>query len=143
MVFLCTVVLGGSIFAETQRDFPIQVHYIENKNQWESFIKYEAEFRGGKLFLEENKFTYIFYNPDDIQSLHAHEGKQIDAIHLHAVKINPVNANQHPEISTSGVLSYHNNYFNGNDSSKWAKDVRLFSSVTYNNIYPGIRYEIL
>src|SRR5205809_408110 len=29
-----------------------RIKYVENKNQWEDFIRYEADFRGGKVFLE-------------------------------------------------------------------------------------------
>ena len=139
LILLCSVVHSNS-FSATQphRDFPSKVQFVENKKQWEDFIKYEAEFRGGKLFLEENRFTYVFYHPDDIQSLHAHEGKQIDKVRLHAVKINPINANSHPILSSYDTAAYFNNYFIGNDSSKWASDVHLFSSVIYNSLYPNI-----
>jgi gliding motility-associated-like protein len=138
ILLLCITVQSRNVFGLTPPESPPQVNYIENKNQWDSFIKYQAEFRGGKIFLEENRFTYIFYNAGDIQSMHAHEGKQIDAIHLHAIRVNPLNANRTSEISTSAPLSYHNNYFIGNDSSRWATDVRLFTSVNYKDIYPGI-----
>jgi gliding motility-associated-like protein len=138
LVALCTCVPIAPAIAATPVTQSADVHYVENKNQWEPFIKYEADFRGGKIFLEENKFTYLFYNADDIQSLHAHEGKQIDAVRLHAIKISPLGANMNVKTEGSGELSYHNNYFIGNDKSKWAPDVRLFTSVTYKEIYPGI-----
>jgi len=32
----------------------------------------------------------------------------------------------------------YNNYFIGNDSSKWAQHCRIFYAVTYKNIYPNI-----
>ncbi len=118
--------------------FPSKVRFAENKNQWENFIRYEAAFRGGKIFLENNRFTYLFYHPDDMQSLHPHEGKQIDKIRLHAVRIHAAGGNEHPEIKPDDAANYFNNYFIGNDSSKWASDVKLFSSVTYQNLYTNI-----
>ncbi len=131
--------LGNRLLAtQPHREFPSNVHFVENKKQWENFIKYEAEFRGGKLFLEENRFTYVFYNPEDFASLHPHEGKQIDNVRLHAIKINPVNANPHPVIASYDTASFYNNYFIGKDTSKWASNVSSYSSVVYSNLYPNI-----
>jgi hypothetical protein len=36
------------------------------------------------------------------------------------------------------IQDYHNNYFVGNDPSKWASDCKISQAVTYNNIYPNI-----
>ena len=121
-LLLFLIIQNNSVLAEhPHREFPSNVKFVENKNQWDDFIKYEAEFRGGKLFLEENMFTYVFYHPDDIQSLHPHEGKQIENVRLHAVKINPVNANLHPVLTSYDTVGYFNNYFIGKDPSKWVR----------------------
>ncbi len=118
--------------------FPSRIHFIENKNQWDDFIRYEADFKGGKIFLENNRFSYVFCHPGDMQALHPHGPKQPLTVHLHAVKITPVGANAHPEITANDPAGYFNNYFIGNDPAKWAADVRLFTSVTYNNLYGNI-----
>lgn len=80
----------------------------------------------------------MFYNSDDMQSLHPHLGKQIDKVRLHAVKIHAVGGNPKPTFKDDDPANYSNNYFIGNDQSKWASDVKLFSSVTYQNLYPDI-----
>ena len=118
---------------------PPRVKYVENKKQWEDFIRYEADFRGGKLFLENNRFTYVFYNSDDMLSLHAHEGgNPPDKIRLHAVKVKAKGGNENPQIGAADSATYFHNYFLGSDPSRWASKVRLFTSVTYRDIYPGI-----
>jgi gliding motility-associated-like protein len=118
---------------------PSRVKYVENKNQWEDFVRYEADFRGGKLFLEDNRFTYIFYNSDDMLSLHPHEGgSRPEKIRLHAVKVNIKGGNGHPQLKPEDPASYFENYFLGSDRSKWASKVQLFTSVTYKDVYPGI-----
>ena len=119
-------------------NFPARVQFIENKHQWEDFIKYEADFKGGKLFLEQQQFTYLFYNPDDMKSLHPNLGKQIDEIRLHALRIHAHGSNAEAVITGDHPANYFNNYFIGDDSAKWAHDVKLFSSVTYQNIYSNI-----
>ncbi len=138
MFSMCNNLFASEKDKTPHLNFPSKVRFVENKNQWENFIRYEADFRGGKIFLEDNRFTYLFYHPDDMQSLHPHKGKQIDKVRLHAVKVNAENANAHPSIKADDPANYCNNYFLGNDASKWATDVKLFSSVTYQNLYPGI-----
>ncbi len=44
-------------------------------------------------------------------------------------------------IDAQGELSWHNNYFFGNDSSKWAPDCRNFSHVVYHDVWDGIDVE--
>ncbi len=44
-------------------------------------------------------------------------------------------------IDAQGELSWHNNYFLGNDSSKWAPDCRNFTRVVYHDVWQGIDVE--
>jgi len=42
------------------------------------------------------------------------------------------------EVIPDGKLSWNNNYFLGNDSSKWAPDCGNFTRLTYRNVWEGI-----
>ncbi len=44
-------------------------------------------------------------------------------------------------IDAQGELSWHNNYFLGNDSSKWAPDCRNFTRLMYHDVWEGIDVE--
>ncbi len=44
-------------------------------------------------------------------------------------------------IDAQGELSWHNNYFLGNDSTKWAPDCRNFTRVVYHDVWDGIDVE--
>ncbi len=44
-------------------------------------------------------------------------------------------------IDAQGERSWHNNYFLGNDSSKWAPDCRNFTRVVYHDVWVGIDIE--
>ena len=46
--------------------------------------------------------------------------------------------NESTEIIPDKPLDTYNNYFIGNDSTKWARNCRIYQGVTYKNIYPGI-----
>lgn len=120
------------------------VEFKENKGQWENNILYKAKLPAGQLYLEQNKLTYQFYNEADITRIgDLHHGwiKNPQAsdsiINLHAFEVEFVNAlttqtnAQHP-------CSDYENYFIGNDSSKWASNVKKYQDVTYQKIYNGI-----
>ncbi len=42
------------------------------------------------------------------------------------------------EVIPEGKLGWNNNYFLGNDSSKWAPDCGNFTRLTYRNVWPGV-----
>ncbi len=44
-------------------------------------------------------------------------------------------------INAQGELSWHNNYFLGNDSTKWAPDCRNFTCIVYHDVWEGIDVE--
>ncbi|MDQ6813466.1 MAG: PKD domain-containing protein, partial [Bacteroidota bacterium] len=67
------------------------------------------------------------------------EGKARDGVtvHSHAYDVQFVNASI-PVIAGDKALQTFNNYFIGNDSSKWKGNCKIFQAVNYQNIYPGI-----
>ncbi len=56
----------------------------------------------------------------------------------HAYTVEFVGANANAEILSEKPLNTYNNYFIGNDPSKWATEVKIFNAVTYKNLYPNI-----
>lgn len=114
-----------------------QLRFIENKNQWDSKIVYNAKIPGGDLFLEKNTFTYCVFNGDDLKKIHPlHELPA--TLHGHAWKENFLGANPAPAITAVSPSLYYYNYFLGNDEGKWAADVHDYAQVTYDELYPGI-----
>jgi gliding motility-associated-like protein len=59
-------------------------------------------------------------------------------MHAHFYQVEFVNSSDHVEISGDKALVTYNNYFIGNDSSKWQSGCKLFQAVVYKNIYPNI-----
>jgi hypothetical protein len=55
-----------------------------------------------------------------------------------------VGASEQPQIIPDKVLTTSNNYFIGNDPTKWASNCKVYQAVTYKNLYPNIdaRYYI-
>jgi gliding motility-associated-like protein len=135
-----------------------QLQFIENKGQWNSNVNYKAEIANGAFFTERNGFTVLQHHPQDLEELtlrthgHAHgsESKTTTAarstpvnkdftLRSHAYKVNFLNASTKAValVPDKPVASY-NNYFLGNDKSKWQGNCKIFQAITYQNIYPNI-----
>ena len=116
------------------------IHFIENKNQWDEHILYRADISGGKIYVGNSSLTYLFYNSDEVDEQHHHHN--LDELHFHAVEMKFLGANPNPEIIQSQPISYHYNYYLGNDKSKWASNVNGFCRIRIKDIYEGIDLEI-
>ncbi len=55
-----------------------------------------------------------------------------------ALRIRLAGANQHPRIDARDQLRGHVNYLIGKDPSKWHRDVPIFASVVYRDVYRGV-----
>jgi Beta-propeller repeat len=55
-----------------------------------------------------------------------------------AVEMQLAGANQQSEVVGTERLAGHSNYFIGNDSSRWLRNIPQFGRVQYRGVYPGI-----
>ncbi len=159
---LCALLMAASLFGAAQQSVS-NFEFIENKGQWESAIKFKGEIPAGAFFLQQKGFTVLQHNPKElrmiIRSVHEHGGKKATSndklgdiqrpvinneiapaitLHSHAYRVQFAGANENSQIVPDRVQSANNNYFIGNDSSKWARDVKIFQAVIYKNVYPNI-----
>ncbi len=105
-----------------------------NKNQWPEQVKFQADIPGGKLFLEQNTFTYLYAENIDLHS----ESERTINQKFHSFKVHFENSNSDAKVSGSGQYSWHRNYYIGNDPKKWADHVPLYEQVYYKDLYPNI-----
>jgi gliding motility-associated-like protein len=136
-----------------------QIEFIENKGQWDKKIHFRTNAGAGSFFIEEAGFTVLMYHPEDVRAVaeqvHGHkhsdnnaavkpgfhdknsEPKDINVLRSHAYKVKFIGgnfSNPVPEKPLPGI----NNYFIGNDASKWATDCRVYQAVTFKDVYKGI-----
>ena len=132
------------------------LEFIENKGQWDPQVILKADIGNGSLFLQKKGFKVLLHNPQELEDMTgSHAGaRQVDStgktngkrifsgrpttLHSHAYSVRFLNMNDATEIVPDKPLDTYNNYFIGNDSTKWARRCRIFQGVTYKNIYPGI-----
>lgn len=143
---LSILIFNTNSFSDEHDHFtPLQkLEFVENKGQWHENVKYMADINGGRVWLEQNRFTWVFQNVDDLKRMHEenHEGtvpyQAKSPIRAHAFYQHFIGSNN-SQISTEGKLKQYNNYFLGNDPTKWASHVGLFQKVKYKELYNGVQ----
>lgn len=125
------------------------VQFIENKGQWDSQVKFMAEVPAGAIFIHDNGFTILQHEPDEwesaIEKVLGHvkdepkdERRTGTTIKSHAYRVDFVGANTQPQIIADKPLNNYNNYFRGDDPSKWASNCRIYQGITVKNLYQGV-----
>ena len=125
------------------------IEFIENKGQWSNNIKFFGQVNAGAFYVQKDGFMVIQHSPADwarlAEARHGHgveSGKTMKetsvTVHSHAYKVEFVNGKQNPEIIADKPLPGYNNYFIGNDPSKWASDCKVYQGITVKNIYPNV-----
>ena len=130
-----------------QQHASAQMEFIQNKGQWDNRVEYRADFSTGSFFLENQGFTVALHNPDDLkkvsEQLHGHNPNtattgQPVILNSHAYKVKFLGGNSFTQNAADKIQPYHNNYFVGNDKTKWAADCKIAQAVSYQNVYPNI-----
>ncbi len=124
-----------------------QVAFVENKGQWDKKIKFMSTAGNGAFFLQSSGFTVVQHDQKDLNLLmnKMHQQKTLqqsvlnkNVLKSHAYNVEFVNANASPQIIPDKASSSINNYFIGNDKSKWASNCKIYGAVIYKEVYPGI-----
>ncbi|MFN2457427.1 MAG: PKD domain-containing protein [Chitinophagaceae bacterium] len=143
------LLLSSFIFSDVFTQSYDAMQFIENKGQWDNSVKFMSQVPGGAVFIHETGFTVLQHNPKDwgrIQEI-AHEhvsgNRTIDlkeklTIRSHAYKVRFVNSAKQPVIVADKPLYTYNNYFIGNDPSKWAANCKTYSGITIKDLYPNV-----
>jgi gliding motility-associated-like protein len=124
------------------------LEFVENKGQWPAAIKYQAQTVAGAFALQNNGYRVLVHNPQDLAALNTHPREKSyvsttpenfdGVLHSHAYEVKFLNANPNPTVVPEKIQASYNNYFIGNDSTKWASDCKIYKAVVYKNVYPGI-----
>lgn len=122
------------------------IEFIENKGQWDPQVKYKGEVSAGAFFVHQDGFTIVQHDPADWKRLNEFQhlaqnrkGQMPDIVlHSHAYRMRFLNAKASPQIIADKPLFTYNNYFIGNDPSKWGVRCKIFQGITLKNIYPNV-----
>lgn len=103
-------------------------YFIENKGQWDDDVLFVTQTDFGKVGLGSQK---LMFNIHEVSNVHSGENQ------LHVVEFEFMDS-ELQSLAGMNELVLKNNYFFGNDPSKWITGARTFQSVVYNNIWDGI-----
>jgi gliding motility-associated-like protein len=147
---------------------PSSFQFIENKGQWEKTITFKGELNSGAFYLQRKGFTVLLHSPQDLERfIGTHtpatnttdkKNKPVDyskdlsgqvinkdlaktsgkVIRSHAYTVEFTDANENPQIIPEKQVRTYNNYFIGNDPSKWVSNAKIYNAILYKNIYPNI-----
>lgn len=123
------------------------IEFIENKGQWDNRVKYMGSVPAGSFFIRAGGFTVLQHNEKDLDAMHEffhpHAATSANAkkgftLRSHSYNVDFIGASPDFDIVPDKVISTYNNYFLGNDPSKWASNCRIFQAVTFKNVYPNV-----
>jgi len=123
------------------------IEFVENKGQWDKQIKFLGQLAAGAFYVEKDGFMVLQHNTADwlqvTEMMHKHgliqQSKQSGfTLHSHAYKVEFLNGNSNPEIMADKPLPGANNYFIGNDPSKWGTDCKVYQGITMKEVYPNV-----
>jgi gliding motility-associated-like protein len=144
---ICLLAFLSNISASAQSYF----EFVENKGQWGSEVKYKGMMVNGAFALQASGYRVAISNADEIKAAarfyhgesHNTASKSIGrdsslTIHGHAYEVKFLGSNSNAIIVPEKPIEAYNNYFIGNDPSKWAGNCKIYQAITYKDIYPNI-----
>lgn len=147
---ISSIVLAATAFATSAQDYS-NIEFVENKGQWDPRVKFKGEVNAGAVFITDKGFTILQHNPDDytaVQSaMHEYNGKStaelkkasgMMTIRSHAVEVEFVGASPRMQVTAEKPVDSYNNYFIGNDPSKWGSNCRVYQAITLKDVYPNV-----
>lgn len=129
-----------------------QLYFVENKGQWDKQVQFKTEAGNSAFFLSNDGYTILMKHPGDYQRMaeynHGHSinpalktdipAAPPERIRAHAYKVKFLGGNFNTTPVMEKPMPGVENYFIGNDHSKWGSGCRLFQAITYKNVYPGV-----
>jgi gliding motility-associated-like protein len=144
-IFLCILFQNTVISQEVEHEHSIHHAFVENKGQWDKDVLFQSKFKGGNLWIQQNKF--VFHLQDFSATHAAHAGNKSDVPRKGnrqtVVHLNFVGSKKVQEIQKFNPTKTYYNYFLGNVKERWASDVHGFSEAKMVNLYDGIDLKLI
>ncbi|MFO7867839.1 MAG: SBBP repeat-containing protein, partial [Bacteroidales bacterium] len=148
-------------FSENKNQWPDQVQYraslyggyvyAENKGLTYQFFE-DGGLSHSHAGIEKTEFSLedIKKSLDNLQdstihtkdTSHNHSSQQNENISIHTYRVLFKKMNKKCEVSATQSIPGIENYYIGNDPSKWAESVRTYKRITYKNLYKKIDLEL-
>ena len=144
LLFIVPTVLWGQ---EVTHEHSIHHAFTENLGQWNERILFKSQFDGGNLWVQQQKMVFHLQDFSAIHEAHAAANSKTKfkepVIKQTVVHLNFVGSNDVSEIEKAQPTQAYQNFFIGNDASKWASEVHGFSEAIMKDLYDGIDLKLI
>ncbi|MET0393896.1 MAG: PKD domain-containing protein [Chitinophagaceae bacterium] len=127
------------------------IEFIENKGQWDARVKFKGDVNAGAVFVRSSGFTILQHNLQDYAAMqdifHGHNKNARAAltrpdgsivIRSHAYNVDFVGASPKMQVVADKPIPTVNNYFTGDDPSKWGEGCHIYQAITLKDVYPNV-----
>lgn len=122
---------------------PVKVRFTQNKGQWHPNVLFRAGVNGATVFMERNGSSWVRY-ADEVDDL-MHDALEMTAeeraattLRGHAWRMRFHEPMGDLTIQAKEVLPGYENFFLGNDRSKWKGHVTGYGEVVYKGVWEGV-----
>lgn len=139
-IYIVGVLILGSLSVFGAKE---DLFLTENKGQWNSVVHYRADIPNGHLYLDDEGFTYQFFDENVLANIHHNRTDySFEFMRMHVVKTRFIGASPVSSFDRAEPSQHYYNYYIGSDSSRWASHVRSFQWVKRNDLYPGVDMQV-
>ena len=131
-IFLSVLILGLFV----HNDGLTQPRFAANKGQFHPNVEFQLDHAAGRFYFQKNKIKYHLFDKNKIHEI-KHGETDDPLVNIHTYETVFLGSNS-GEVAGVNEHSFHENYFIGNDSTKWANKVPVYKEIKYNNLYDGI-----
>lgn len=146
LLLFCGLVFSGQFLAQ-EIEHTHNTHYalIENKGQWAEKVLFQSKSQGNNIWVQQHGFIYDIRDYSALKAAHTNFTANENSHQYRGtlVGVEFLNSQNVSELRKEKPLGYNYNYFIGNDSAKWASDVRIFQEATLVNFYPDIDLKVI
>lgn len=142
ILLLLSTLLGRIAFGQN-------IEFVENKGQWDNKVLFMGSVPAGAFFVHKDGFTVVQHNNDDWERIrevvhdkgpHENVNARTQDINLrsHAYTVNFIGSSPKAQVIADKPLANYNNYFIGDDPSKWAPNCKIYQGITIKDVYPNV-----
>lgn len=124
--------------------------FTENKGQWGELPLFRTSFHGGYAYFEPGQIRFVLRDMEKLSRLMSLKGmtpeerkktRVSSEIPHHAYLVRFLGSNKDAHAAPEGEVPDYENYFLGNDPSRWANNVKKFQKIQYQSLYEGINLQ--
>ncbi|HTO14229.1 MAG TPA: PKD domain-containing protein [Edaphocola sp.] len=137
------IIMSSNLYAHENGIGGSAVQFIPNRGQWAQDFLFKGISKNADIYFESKGLRILVGTPENDKVFEDYKMGRIKhnpEFNFHAYAINWIGGNAKPETIGVQPEEHYNNYFLGNDSSRWKGNVPVFNKLNYKNVYSGVDF---